>query len=264
MVAGSMSPSNSRKICSYDLPTTLARTFSRPRCAMPMHDLARCRRRPRRSSSASSIGIRRLGALEAEALVAHVLRVQEPLERLGRVQPLEDVALVLGRQRRGDALDPLLDPALLVGLLDVHVLDADRAAVGVAQHAEDLAQRQAAVRGRARSSDEELAVEVPDRQAVVAEVELGVRVEDLVRPSGSRLAMRWPRTRYMLMSWSTWACFSSCGRPRSRERLRVGRPPRRLVRDAAGWRTSRRRTRRSPSSSSCDPGAGTPRSRRPG
>ena len=38
------------------------------------------------------------------------------------------------------ALDLGLDPALLLGVLDVHVLDADRAAVRVAQHAEQLAE----------------------------------------------------------------------------------------------------------------------------
>ena len=38
----------------------------------------------------------RLRALEAEALLPEVLRVQEALERLGRVQALEDAALLLG------------------------------------------------------------------------------------------------------------------------------------------------------------------------
>ncbi len=35
-VSGSIDPSNSRKICPNDLPTTFARTFSRPRCDMPI------------------------------------------------------------------------------------------------------------------------------------------------------------------------------------------------------------------------------------
>ena len=38
------------------------------------------------------------------------------------------------------ALDLRLDPALLVRVLDVHVLDADRAAVRVAEHAEQVAE----------------------------------------------------------------------------------------------------------------------------
>ena len=91
----------------------------------------------------------RLGAFEAEALCAHVLRGEELLERLGRVEPLEDVALLERVERDLHALDLLLDPPLLVGLLDVHVLDADRAAVGVAQDAEDVAERQPLVAGEA-------------------------------------------------------------------------------------------------------------------
>ncbi len=70
--------------------------------------------------------------------------------------------------RRG--LDLLLDPALLGGLLDVHVLDADRAAVRVAQDAEQLAQLH--LRHAADAAGEELAVEVPDRQAVRRRVQL--------------------------------------------------------------------------------------------
>ena len=44
---------------------------------------------------------RRLGTLEAEALLADVARVQEALEDLGGVQPLEQVALLFdaGRPR---------------------------------------------------------------------------------------------------------------------------------------------------------------------
>ena len=86
----------------------------------------------------------RLGALEAEALLADVLGGEELLERLGRVELGEDVALVLDGELVVAALDLLLDPALLVELLDVHVLDADGAAVRVAQHAEDVAERHAA------------------------------------------------------------------------------------------------------------------------
>ena len=46
----------------------------------------------------------RLGALDAEALLADVLRAEELLERLGRVQPVEDVALLLGA--RADVSTP--------------------------------------------------------------------------------------------------------------------------------------------------------------
>ena len=117
---------------------------------------------------------RRLGAFDAEPLGADVLRGEELLERLGSVETLEDAVFLLLAERRLLDLDALLDPGLLVGALDVHVLDADRAAVGVAQHAEQVAERQLVVTGHAVG--EELAVEVPDREAVRGRVELDRRV----------------------------------------------------------------------------------------
>jgi hypothetical protein len=56
--------------------------------------------------------------------------------------------------------------------LDVHVLDADSAAIGVAQHAEDVAQERCAP--AAESSGDELAVEIPEGEAVARDVEVGV------------------------------------------------------------------------------------------
>ena len=38
---GSWVPSNSRKICPYDLPAMLASTLRRPRCGMPMQTSSR-------------------------------------------------------------------------------------------------------------------------------------------------------------------------------------------------------------------------------
>ena len=93
---------------------------------------------------ASRIGIADSAPSRPKRFCADVLRGEELLERLGRVQPLEDVALLVVAELGPHALDLRLDPALLVGVLDVHVLDADRAAVGVAQHAEDVAERHAA------------------------------------------------------------------------------------------------------------------------
>ena len=49
-------------------------------------------------------------------------------------------------------LDLALDPRALVGVLDVHVLDADRAAVRVAEDAEDPAQLQERLAARTRRS----------------------------------------------------------------------------------------------------------------
>ena len=125
----------------------------------------------------------RLRALEREALLSQVLGVQEALERLGGVQLVEDVALlVLGRLGRR-ALDLRLDPGLADRVGDVHVLDAERAAVRVAQHPEDVAEWPAlgvGVAGHGELTEPaglELAVEVPDRQAVGGGVELGVYLD---------------------------------------------------------------------------------------
>src|SRR5438874_2102471 len=77
------------------------------------------------------------------------------------------------------ALDAVLDPLALLGVLDVHVFDADGAAVGVAQDAEHLPQlheRLAATLllpdGLTESARRELAVEVPQRQAMAYDVEI--------------------------------------------------------------------------------------------
>ena len=107
---------------------------------------------------------------EPEPLLADVLGGEELLEGLGGVEPLEDVALVVEVELRRHALDLVLDPALLLLVLDVHVLDADRAAVRVAQHVEDVAERHALA--AAEPAGEELAVEVPDREPVGGRVEL--------------------------------------------------------------------------------------------
>ena len=81
-----------------------------------------------------------LAAVQAEALGAGVLLVEELLEDLGRGQALQDGALaVLGELGLVlDRFDALLDPGLLGRVLDVHVLDADLAAVGGAHPLDDL------------------------------------------------------------------------------------------------------------------------------
>ena len=72
----------------------------------PEDRLGRTRRRRASSSRASRSDDGRFGPFEAEPLLAHVAGVEEALEGLGRVEPVEDVALltgsrVAGRPRRG-------------------------------------------------------------------------------------------------------------------------------------------------------------------
>ncbi len=123
----------------------------------------------------------RLRPLEAEPLLADVARRQELLESLGGGEPLEDVVLMLTVDRVRMTLDLLLDPALLGRVGDVHVFDADAATVGIAQHAQDVAERhldRLAADRRVHAvaqAGEELAVEVPDRQAERRRIELGMQ-----------------------------------------------------------------------------------------
>ena len=82
-----------------------------------------------------------LRAIEAEPLGAGEPLVQEAFKAFGLDQLLQDGLLAIGGE--GDllvlALDPLLQPGLLLGIGDVHVLQADVTAVGATQDREDLA-----------------------------------------------------------------------------------------------------------------------------
>ena len=132
----------------------LASTLSRPRCAMPM------------TAPSSDVvgggledgvedGDEALAALEPKRFWPTYLVARNFSKASAALSRLEDVALVVGVELVAHALDLLLDPVLLVGLLDVHVLDADRAAVGVAQHVEDVAEsrsRSSAARPPVRNS----------------------------------------------------------------------------------------------------------------
>ncbi|CAB4724305.1 unannotated protein [freshwater metagenome] len=56
----------------------------------------------------------------------------------------------------------------------MHVFDADRAAIGRAQHIEDRRKGHAVTAGE--STGEEFAIEVPDRQSVGSRIEFGVQM----------------------------------------------------------------------------------------
>ena len=106
---------------------------------------------------------RRLGTLQPETFGADILRGQETFERLGGIQALQN------HHRLGDevvtmALDSLLHPALFVGVLNVHIFDADRAAVRVAQHTKQRTKRQA--RHTTHTAGGELAVKIPNGEAI--------------------------------------------------------------------------------------------------
>ena len=80
-----------------------------------------------------------LAALEGEALLADVFRVEEFLEELGLVDAAEDADLLgLGELRlEARGLDALLQPEAAVRVLDVRVLDPNVAAVGLLERGND-------------------------------------------------------------------------------------------------------------------------------
>ncbi len=85
----------------------------------------------------------RLAAVEAEALGAHVLDVQELLEALGLDQLVQDRAPAFPGELDflAQPLDPLFQPAGLLGVGDVHVLQREGAAIGALHDGQDLAHR---------------------------------------------------------------------------------------------------------------------------
>ena len=126
-------------------------------------------------------GERGFAAFEREALLADEAGVQEMFELFARHQAAQDAQARLAVERPvvGLRLHALLQPALLLRHLDVHVLAADFAAVGLAQRLQDFAQRgdrfgRALADGFAQAAGEEFAVEIPDGEAVGLRVEFGM------------------------------------------------------------------------------------------
>ncbi len=125
---------------------------------------------------------RRVAALDGIPPLPEELRPQEALEILRGDELLEDLPAHLRRERLRRRADAVANPLLLLGARDVAVLDPHLAAVGAAHHRDDVAQRH--VVAALKSSGPELAVEVPDRQAIGLEIELGMRDD---RPEAQRV-----------------------------------------------------------------------------
>ena len=152
----------------------LASTLSRPRWGMPITISLTPSWLPR-LRICSSAGIDGLAAVEAEALGAGVFACRGSARSISAAVSRSRIARLPLLGERGlvaDALDALLDPGLLRRILDVHVLDADLAAIGLAHDLQDLAQR----RGLEAEHvvDEDRPVEVGFGEAVGRGVELGM------------------------------------------------------------------------------------------
>ena len=72
-----------------------------------------------------------LAPFEREPLLADIVRGQERLEQLGRIELVDDPPFLPQVEPRPvpDRLHPLLEPVADLGVADVHVLDADLAAI---------------------------------------------------------------------------------------------------------------------------------------
>src|SRR6266478_3588703 len=107
--------------------------------------------------------------------------MQEVFELLRPDQVLENPQSHLAVERPVVRLrlHALLQPALLLRMLDVHVLASDLAAVSLAQRFENLSQGghglgRALADGFPERASEKFAVEVPDGEAVAQRIELGM------------------------------------------------------------------------------------------
>ena len=120
-------------------------------------------------------GDHQFATVQAEPLGADELDAEIALQPLRLDDPLQDHVAAFGGEFGAvlDVLDALLDPRLLVGIGDVHVFDADLAAVGLAQAVPDLAQGRRFAQAQ-RSEDQDRTVPVAVAEAVGRRIELAM------------------------------------------------------------------------------------------
>ncbi len=147
-------------------------------------------------------------AFQAETLLADETGLQEMFEFFGLNEAIEHAAadgfVQLPSILR--CFHAFLQPLFLLRVGNMHVLDADGAAVGGAEAVENGAEwfvgphvAGDGTAGSFQGAGEEDAVEIPDGQAVGGGIEIGMIAGDRCR-AGLVLASRWPRVRYWLMS----------------------------------------------------------------
>ncbi len=111
-------------------------------------------------------------AFQREALLADVAGMQVTLQPFGGHQPAQQFPTLPGIEIEPGALplQPLLNPAFLGGVVDVHVFGTDGADVDIADQVENLAQRP--LRGRHQRAGIEQRVHIGLAQTVVAGIQL--------------------------------------------------------------------------------------------
>src|ERR1039458_5229156 len=140
----------------------LASTFSRPRWAMPMTASSM----PAWAASASTAST---SGISDSAPSSENRRWSTNLV----FRNISNASATLSRDRRRIGspmrdLNAVLQPVAFFRVLDVHVLGADRAAVRVAQHAQDVPQFHPVLPAEAAGG--EVALQVPQRQPVQVEI----------------------------------------------------------------------------------------------
>ena len=124
------------------------------------------------SSARSKQRDQRLGAFQRERLRAEILLADELFEDDGVGQPREDAKLDLARRRAVEVagLDSLLNPFAHVAVGDVHVLEADVAAIRGVEPIDQFAQLHGLRRAAANGCND-LAIEIGGAEAVMGRVE---------------------------------------------------------------------------------------------
>ena len=233
----------------------LTSTLRRPRWAMP----STAESRPSsaaRSRIASRIGISDSAPSRPKRFWPRYLVREELLERLGGVEPARGCGAARRRSSSVDApstcswIQRFSARAPGCACTRCRSCGSTRRAARARMSPSGMRLLPPTVRVDADiAAGEELAVEVPDASGRRWPGRARGASPAASAASGSRSAMRWPRTRYMLMSVATCICLSTM-RGLAVDRVDVLAPLRRPRRARRASGRCRRRSRRSPSSSS--------------
>ncbi|GBE24473.1 hypothetical protein BMS3Bbin02_00745 [bacterium BMS3Bbin02] len=112
--------------------------------------------------------------LKTEPFGTQEFRMEESLERLGLVQFLKNPQLLITGRTRLFAFQMVLYPDLLCRFMNVHVFDSGSATVRVSEQTKDVSELHVCTVRKPAGS--EVAIKIPNSEAVREGVELGVNV----------------------------------------------------------------------------------------
>ena len=114
----------------------------------------------------------RLGTLKRESLLPDVLGLEEGFKGFRLVELVENSQLLVVRGLFVGLFDLLLEPRALLRVLQVCVFNSDCPTVGIAHEPEDFAKQHGAT--TRETSDDKLAIEIPEGEPVVFDFKVGV------------------------------------------------------------------------------------------